>query len=297
MHDLASIRAFDALNQHKSLTAAAKALNQPKSTLSRRLAQLEEDFGQALTARQGNRLVLTRAGEIFAHYSRQILELSEESYDALQGLTNQVSGPLHIVCHTALVRSWLGGVLNRFLADNPDVRVQLTSDFSEAHHDPDLFIWLGERKELDWRKEVLGVFRYTPFASPNYLKQHGPIPHPKELEAHPWIDFGSVQENGLMLAHPQHGEFFLEPFVSRLYSDNIAMQIDSIANGHGIGLLSTWTACGYEKHHPGRITPCLEGWLSEPISINCYTPAGRPPLRLSVLLDCIHQSIPQGWKT
>ncbi|NMS17632.1 LysR family transcriptional regulator, partial [Vibrio parahaemolyticus] len=239
MHDLASIRAFDALNQHKSLTAAAKALNQPKSTLSRRLAQLEEDFGQALTARQGNRLVLTRAGEIFAHYSRQILELSEESYDALQGLTNQVSGPLHIVCHTALVRSWLGGVLNRFLADNPDVRVQLTSDFSEAHHDPDLFIWLGERKELDWRKEVLGVFRYTPFASPNYLKQHGPIPHPKELEAHPWIDFGSVQENGLMLAHPQHGEFFLEPFVSRLYSDNIAMQIDSIANGHGIGLLPT----------------------------------------------------------
>ncbi|MGU3846284.1 LysR substrate-binding domain-containing protein, partial [Vibrio diabolicus] len=101
--------------------------------------------------------------------------LSEESYDALQGLTNQVSGPLHIVCHTALVRSWLGGVLNGFLADNPDIRVQLTSDFSEAHHDPDLFIWLGERKDLDWRKEVLGSFRYTPFASPAYLEQHGSI--------------------------------------------------------------------------------------------------------------------------
>ncbi|MBG0754248.1 LysR family transcriptional regulator [Vibrio cidicii] len=296
MHDLSSIRAFDALNQHKSLTAAAKALNQPKSTLSRRLAQLEEDFGQALTARQGNRLVLTRAGEIFANYSRQILDLSEESYEALQDLTNQVSGPLHIICHTALVRSWLGGILNRFLADNPDVRVQLISDFSEAHHDPDLFIWLGERKDLDWRKEVLGSFRYTPFASPAYLEQHCSLLHPKELEAHPWIDFGSVQENGLMLTHPQHGDFFLEPFASRLYCDNIAMQIDSIANGHGIGLLPTWTASVYEKHHPGRITPCLEGWLSEPISINCYTPAGRLPRRLSVLLDYINQSIPQDWK-
>ncbi|MDW2030246.1 LysR family transcriptional regulator, partial [Vibrio sp. 399] len=124
MHDLASIRAFDALNQHKSLTAAAKALNQPKSTVSRRLAQLEADFGQALTTRQGNRLILTRAGEIFADYSRQILELSEESYEALQGLNNQVSGSLHIVCHAALVRSWLGDVLNEFLAENPDVRVQ-----------------------------------------------------------------------------------------------------------------------------------------------------------------------------
>ncbi|EGQ8010203.1 LysR family transcriptional regulator [Vibrio parahaemolyticus] len=296
MHDLASIRAFDALNQHKSLTAAAKALNQPKSTVSRRLAQLEADFGQALTTRQGNRLILTRAGEIFADYSRQILELSEESYEALQGLNNQVSGSLHIVCHAALVRSWLGDVLNEFLAENPDVRVQLTSDFSDTHHDPDLFIWLGEHKGLDWRKETLGVFRYTPFASPNYIEKHGPIHHPRELNKHPWIDFGSIQENGLLLSHPEQGEFFLEPFVSRLYSDNIAMQIDSIANGHGIGLLPTWTAQGYEKHHPGRITPCLEGWLSEPIAINCYTPAGRHPLRLSVLLEDIHQSIPLDWK-
>ncbi|EXF67337.1 lysR substrate binding domain protein, partial [Vibrio parahaemolyticus AQ3810] len=37
-------------------------------------------------------------------------------------------------------------MLNEFLAENPDVRVQLTSDFSDTHHDPDLFIWLGEHK-------------------------------------------------------------------------------------------------------------------------------------------------------
>lgn len=296
MHDLASIRAFDALNQHKSLTAAAKALDQPKSTLSRRLAQLEDDFGQALTARQGNRLVLTRAGEIFAHYSRQILELSEESYDALQGLNNQVSGTLNIVCHAALVRSWLGDVLNQFLTENQNVSIRLTSDFSAEHHDPDLFIWLGEREGLDWRKETLGHFRYTPFASPEYLTKNGPIKHPNELSSHPWIDFGSVRENGLTLSHPQQGEHYLEPLTSRLYSDNIAMQIDSIANGHGIGLLPTWTAKGYEKHHPGRIQCFLDGWLSEPVAINCYIPSGRRPLRLSVLLDNIHRSIPQGWK-
>jgi len=295
MHDLASIRAFDALNQHKSLTAAAKALNQPKSTLSRRLAQLEEDFGQALTTRQGNRLVLTRAGEIFAHYSRQILELSEESYDALQGLNNQVSGSLNIVCHAALVRSWLGDVLNHFLADNPQVSVRLTSDFSDQHHDPDLFIWLGEHGELDWRKQTLGHFSYTPFAAPSYLGKHGAFKHPRDLLTHPWIDFGSVRENGLQLTHPQHGSYYLEPMTSRLYSDNIAMQIDSIANGHGVGLLPTWTAQGYEKHHPGRITACLEGWLSEPIAINCYTPAGRPPLRLSALLESIQRSVPKLW--
>ncbi|KJQ85541.1 LysR family transcriptional regulator, partial [Vibrio sp. S512-13] len=60
-------------------------------------------------------------------------------------------------------------------------------------------------------------------------------------------------------SHPEQGEFFLEPCVSRPYSDNIPMQIDRIANGHGIGLLPTGTAQGYKKHHPGRIAPCLEG--------------------------------------
>ena len=73
MHDFSAIKAFHALCQYKSLTAAAKALEQPKSTLSRRLASLENDLGQALIARQGNRLTLTKAGQVFAVYTEQLL--------------------------------------------------------------------------------------------------------------------------------------------------------------------------------------------------------------------------------
>ncbi len=89
MQDLSAVKAFHALCQHKSLTAAAKALEQPKSTLSRRLSQLEEDLGQCLLMRQGNRLTLTKAGEVFAIYSEQLLELANKSQEALQALNNQ----------------------------------------------------------------------------------------------------------------------------------------------------------------------------------------------------------------
>ncbi|GAA5648427.1 MULTISPECIES: LysR family transcriptional regulator [Vibrio] len=295
MHDLAAIRAFDALNQHKSLTSAAKALNQPKSTISRRLAQLEEDVGQALTARQGNRLVLTKAGKIFARYSRQMLELADESQDALQGLNNKISGQLHIVCHAALVRSWLSGVLNQFLSENPDVKIRLSSDVNSTHNEPDLVLWVGPCPSLEWREETLGYWRYAPYASPEYLRQHGQLTSPQELHRHPWIDFGCLRERELTLHHSEHGEFKLEPLSSRLHSDNVALQIDAIANGHGIGLLPTWTVQGYQRHHPGRIVPCLDSWLSEPVAITCYTPAGRHPLRLSVLLDALQQQVPLCW--
>lgn len=297
MQDLASIRAFHALCEHKSLTAAAKALNQPKSTLSRRLAQLEEDLGQALISRQGNRLIITKAGKVFARYSQKLLELADECHDAIQGLNNQISGELNIICHPALVRGWLSQILNDFLIDNPKVRIRLASEYNpdNAMNKPDLIIWVGKRDDIDWRCEQLGLWYYAPYASPAYLQKHPDIHHPKHLNHHPWIDFGAYREKGLMMHHPEHGHYFLPPLQSRLESDNIALQIDAIANGHGIGLLPTWTAKGYDTHHPGKIIRCLNNWLTEPVEVNCYSPVGRHPLRLSVLLNLIHTRCPEYW--
>ncbi len=296
MHDLSSIRAFDALNEHKSLTAAAKALNQPKSTISRRLAQLEADVGQALTIRQGNRLVITKAGQVFARYSKKMLELADESQDAIQGLNNQVSGELQIICHPALMRGWISTALNRFLADNPKVRIRMSSEYVADIHNPDLIVWVGQIPDLDWRKQTLGHWYYSAYAAPEYLVNQPKITHPKQLQDHPWIDFGSVREAGLVLNHHQAGDYFLEPIESRLQCDNLALQVDSIANGNGIGLLPKSMANGYLQHHPGRIVDCLPGWQTEPVEINYYTQVGRPPRRLLALVDVLEQNVPDTWQ-
>ncbi len=296
MHDLTSIRAFDALNEHKSLTAAAKALNQPKSTVSRRLAQLEADIGQALTIRQGNRLVITKAGQVFARYSKKMLELADESQDAIQGLNNQVSGELQIICHPALMRGWISQALNQFLTDNPKVRIRLSSEYIADCHGPDLIFWIGQVPDIEWRKQTLGHWHYATYAAPDYLEKHGHFSHPSELHHHAWIDFGSVREAGLVMTHSEHGVYFLEPMESRLQCDNLALQIDAIANGNGIGLLPKTMAQGYSSFHPGRIVECLSGWETGPVEINCYTPIGRPPRRLLALLDLIEERIPDSWR-
>ncbi len=296
MHDLTSIRAFNALHEHKSLTAAAKALNQPKSTLSRRLAQLEADIGQALTIRQGNRLVMTKAGQVFARYSKKMLELADESHDAIQGLNNQVSGELQIICHPALMRGWISSTLNTFLSENPKVRVRMSSEYIPDMHNPDLIIWVGQIPDLDWRKQTLGYWHYSVYAAPSYLEQHGLIAKPSDLRGHEWIDFGAIREAGLVMNHPDQQRYFLEPMHSRLQCDNLALQVDSIANGNGIGLLPKSMASGYLLHHPGRIVECLPGWQTEPVEINYYTQVGRPPRRLLALVEQLEQQVPNTWQ-
>ncbi|MDW6019141.1 LysR family transcriptional regulator [Vibrio plantisponsor] len=297
MHDLTSMRAFEALQEHKSLTAAAKALNQPKSTVSRRLAQLEADIGQALTVREGNRLTLTKAGQVFARYSKQMLEIADESYDAIQGLNNKVSGELTIVCHPALMRGWLNNILNMFLSDNPKVRVRLKSETASNSTKPDLVIWLGEYPDLEWRKQTLGQWRYGVYASPDYLRKVDEIQHPQDLNGHPWIDFGSVRKTGVTISTSDQRTYYLEPMKSRFESDNLVLQIDSIANGHGIGLLPDPIAAGYSKHHPNRIVECLSEWKTGTTDINYYVQKGLVPRRLLALLDLIETNVPSEWIT
>ncbi|AEH34234.1 LysR family transcriptional regulator [Vibrio anguillarum] len=298
MHDFSAIKAFHALCQYKSLTAAAKALEQPKSTLSRRLASLENDLGQALIARQGNRLTLTKAGQVFAVYTKQLLELAEKSHEALQEFNNQISGEMTLVVHPNLIRGWLSNVLDEFMQTHTEINIRLYSQYvaEESHLEPDLLIWIGPFAQQGWRRELLGHWQYSPYASPHYLANNDMPEHPQDLVKHPWIDFIAFRQETLALIHPIHGSYLLPALTSRLQSDNLAMQADAIAKGRGIGLLPTWFAKGFEQAHPNSVQACLPEWLSPPTEISCHYPAGRHPLKLRLFIDALRQACPEEWK-
>ncbi|WP_423840641.1 LysR family transcriptional regulator [Vibrio mytili] len=298
MQDLSAVRAFHALCQHKSLTAAAKFLGQPKSTLSRRLSQLEEDLGQALVTKQGNRLMLTKAGKVFSAYSEQLLALACQGKEALHELNNQVSGQLTIIVHPNLTRGWMSRVLDTFMQDHPEIKIRMYSQFyhGETAIDADLIVWIGDMTPAGYHQEQLGLWHYAVYGSPKYLTNNVSLSHPKELINHNWIDLISARQESLTLYHESHGNYELPALESRLQSDNLTMQADAIAKGRGIGLLPTWLANGFEKAHPGSLTPCLEGWLSAPAAINCFYSTGRHPLRLRRFIEVLRETRIAEWK-
>lgn len=298
MNDLHSIKAFNALCQHHSVTAAALSLNQPKSTVSRRLAQLEDDLGQTLFIKKGNKLVITRAGEVFANYCLQFLYLAEESKNALQALNQTVAGDIKLMCSPSLIRSWLGSQLNDFLNDNEEVSIHLQSEQREDHcsQPPDLILSVGELALTgSWHKLVLGEWQYGIYAAPSYLKRFTVLEHPWQLTQHAWVPSESTWDNKITLNKGSES-YDVIPRTCRLISDSLPLQIDSIAQGLGVGLLPKWTAKKYGNAHPGQIQACLPQWQGKPMLIVCYCAVGVLPLRVQRLLEILQQNVPMEWK-
>ncbi|KAA0010359.1 LysR family transcriptional regulator [Billgrantia pellis] len=297
MHDFDELLAFDHVMRSGSLTRSARALNLAKSTLSRRISQLERQLGQTLLRRQSNRLLPTEAGQLFHSYCRQILELAEQGRQALEELSEEVSGELLVTTHNALARSWLASRLSTFMDMHPGIRLTL-----QVHGAPPMKadsqavgIWLGEVLGSELHQETLGWLSCGLYAHPSYLVRHGAPQHPRELSRHAWIDLLGETEQGLTLSHPTQGEFRFQPPDSRFRVDQQMLHGDAISQGHGLGVMPDWLASARERAHPGSLVRCLPEWSASPLPVTLLYAYGPRPRRLSALLGFLRQATPAEW--
>jgi len=124
MPDLNDYLLYAAVVTHGGFAPASRALRQPKSTLSRRVAQLEARLGVRLIERTTRRFRVTEVGQAF--YDRcRIVALDVEQADAVAAeAKNEPHGVIRFSCPTGLVES-LSPTLPQFLARFPKVRLQL----------------------------------------------------------------------------------------------------------------------------------------------------------------------------
>lgn len=300
MHDFDELAAFDAIMASGSLTRSARELGLAKSTLSRRISQLESRLGQPLLRRQANRLTPTEAGLLFHDYCREMLRLASRSREALADLSEAVRGRLTLGVHCGLARSWAAGVVESFLARHPEVELTLQTR-EQAECSPEsqcVQVWLGAvPTEAGLRAEPLGRLSRHLYASPDYLARHGAPAHPETLPHHPWIDLLGATHAGLTLHHPEQGAFCFRPPRSRLRVDLPVLHVDAIARGQGIGVLPEWIVAAREAHHPGELVACLPAWRPTPLAVTLLYPYGQRPRRVNALLDCLRRAVPDAWQT
>ncbi|MBW8760826.1 MAG: LysR family transcriptional regulator, partial [Burkholderiales bacterium] len=116
---------FVAIAEAGSLSAAARKLEQPLATVSRKLTLLEAQLKTRLIARSTRRLELTDAGRDYLEASRQILEQVDEAERAAAGAYARPHGRLVISAPVVFGRLHLLPVVVEFLREFPDVDVRL----------------------------------------------------------------------------------------------------------------------------------------------------------------------------
>ena len=117
--------AFVAVAEVGGISAAARRLGKPKSTISRAISRLEDDIGLQLFVRGPRSLRLTHDGGQFYQHAIRILEQVEAASAELAGLSETPRGTLTVALPMAFGREIVGPHLAGFQTDFPDVRLDL----------------------------------------------------------------------------------------------------------------------------------------------------------------------------
>ncbi|KAF1037479.1 MAG: HTH-type transcriptional regulator YofA [Herbaspirillum frisingense] len=127
--NLRFVEAFHWAVSLKSITRAAEKLHITQSTMSSRIASLEEELGVVLLDRREKQFRLTVAGQRFQLLAEKLLSLQRQIKQELGG---GMAGPmaLRIGSIESVVHSWLPGWLQEIRSQYPDFALELTVETS-----------------------------------------------------------------------------------------------------------------------------------------------------------------------
>src|SRR5262250_1017276 len=117
--DLNEIAVFTRVVRAGSFTAAAKELGMPKSTVSRKVSELEERLNARLLQRTTRKLSLTDVGRTYYDYSARIVSEIEDAERAVGSLQDTLRGLLRVTA--GINAAYLGPIVSEFLVRYPEL--------------------------------------------------------------------------------------------------------------------------------------------------------------------------------
>lgn len=170
-----------------SFTAAAEALGLPKSTVSRRLADLELLLRTSLFRRSTRALSLTDEGRRIYEMAQPSILAASNAARAIAEREQLVAGRVSLTTTAALGQYLIAPHLVRLTADYPDLKVDLQLTERRINiigESVDLAVRMGNLGDSDLIARRLCMVRRLLVASPAYLAQAGTPLSPSDLAGH-----------------------------------------------------------------------------------------------------------------
>lgn len=128
--DFDQLHTFLEIVRLKSFSKAAQTCFRTQPAISAQIRQMEQELGTQLFERFGSRISLTVAGKTFADYSRRILDLKKQGFDAVQELDRIPRGEVIIAANEATCVNVLPSVFSNFKSRFPNVQIQVVRSYA-----------------------------------------------------------------------------------------------------------------------------------------------------------------------
>lgn len=242
MHDLNDLFAFAKVVQHGGFSAAARALHVTKSSLSKRVARLEECYGVRLIERSTRGLRITPVGRAVHEQCETVVAAAEAAAVVAAEAIALPRGTVRVACPPGLLSNIMTPMLSGFMAAYPEVRLALAVsnrrvDLVEEGFD--VAIRVRERLDTDQDLVVqrLGVSRRILVADPAHLSRRAPVCAVTDLPNGPLLTGrDEVIDERWTLWHEDGEEAYID-FTPRLAFSDLQVLLEATLDGAGIALL------------------------------------------------------------
>lgn len=294
--DLNLVTAFVRVVEQQSFTGAARALGLPKSSVSRRVTELEDELGVQLLHRTTRKLSLTEAGRSYFEQAEKALGELQAAAEAASGMDTEARGIVRVTAPVDIGVLALSEVVAEFVREYPDIHVELSLsskvvDLVEEGFD--IGVRAGKSRDASLVERRLGNAALGIYASPGYLKERGRPQALADLSDHDCVLFRARHGKALWRLDGPHGEPSTIEVHGRVSVDEMLFVRQAIGAGLGVGLLPTivvGTCARVETLEP--VERVLPEYSMGGADFAVVTPSGpKRPRRVTLLRDFLVQRL------
>jgi len=288
MNDLNDLYYFVQVVDHGGFAPASRALDIPKSKLSRRIGQLEERLGVRLLNRSSRHFSVTEIGREYYERCVAMLVEAEAAEQVIEQVRAEPRGIVRMSCPVALLNFQFGALLARFMAAHPLVELHLEGtsrrvDLIAEGFDLAIRVRVPPLEPTDLVMRKLDESTQCLVAAPALAP--GRLGSPADLHGLPSLDLGPARrDHQWRLEAAADGRTAAITHHPRLVTDDmVALREAALA---GVGVVQLPTMMIREDLEAGRLVPVLPDWRPPAGIIHAVFPSRRGLLpSVRALLD------------
>lgn len=284
MRSLDDMALFVEVVRHKSFVKAGNSLGVATSTVSLRIAKLEESLGLRLLNRTTRKVEPTEAGQLYFDKAVQVITDAQNAHLALSEMLAEPKGVVKVAMPVDFAYQSFALLVPEFHQKYP--KIQLDIDTSPQNVDLiadgfDLAIRFGVQTAPNLIARPLGVYGFRLWASKSYLTQYGTPQNLEDLAHHRCLAF---RQNSWRLFNGNQEKTF--DFQAVLTANSLGLIYRLVLQDMGIALLPDILL---NTNQDDVLKEVLPNWQGQQMPLFAVTSSRLLPKKVQVLIDFLKE--------